>query len=575
MANSGRTVVAMLVGVALITLGCEDNELATLEPKPVQSQPTTPNSPQTSQPTVPPSSSASVLAWAEVLEQNPDPRVVTDADFLKRITETKLPWQVKDKASGIVMLLVPPGKFVMGMSPGDSQASPNERPAHEVTITEPFYLGRTEVTAEQWKKVMGESPSKTASLVDSFLSKGLTKQEAIEGLELWRREHPAQDKSWDDCRLFCVMVGLSLPTEAQWEYACRAGVRKPMYGELEQIAWLPDEDGETHSVAKKAPNALGFYDMLGNVAEYCGDWYDEPYYKSCQDGVVDPSGPTKPTSDRLRVYRGGPLLSTRSRGQDNSVTPEYQHKVRASYRDSCSTSGAYDLSGFRVARAANAWATPLHFLTGDEEATRERLRAQAMLEDGAVISSEREVRRQQAITEFKSDMNRSQSLLAQRLYDQADSAAVAARTRLDRARNVLSAADFDQMSADAKKLVGQIDRESRKDHESSATSTTAVDPKLWKNGRLVTAQGVELKPRKPQFTMPQQVSSLPNCRPPVVSLTFDGTGKCIDVFFNRSSGDSEIDGVLKNSLYVWRAAGKKIEDLKGSERVRITLQLLF
>ena len=143
MSNSGRTVVAMLVGVALITLGCEDNELATLEPKPVQSQPTTPNSPQTSQPTVPPSSSASVLAWAEVLEQNPDPRVVTDADFLKRITETKLPWQVKDKASGIVMLLVPPGKFVMGMSPGDSQASPNERPAHEVTITEPFYLGRT------------------------------------------------------------------------------------------------------------------------------------------------------------------------------------------------------------------------------------------------------------------------------------------------------------------------------------------------------------------------------------------------------------------------------------------------
>ena len=572
MSNSGRTVVAMLVGVALITLGCEDKELATPEPKLVQSQPTTPNSQQTSQPIAPPSSGAPALAWAEVLEQNPDPRVVTDADFLKRITETKLPWRVKDKASGIVMLLVPPGKFVMGMSPGDSEASPNERPAHEVTITEPFYLGRTEVTAEQWKKVMGESPSKTASLVDSFLSKGLTKQEAIEGLELWRREHPAQDKSWDDCRLFCVMVGLSLPTEAQWEYACRAGVRKPMYGELEQIAWLPDEYGETHSVAKKAPNALGFYDMLGNVAEYCGDWYDEHYYKSCQDGVVDPSGPK---GDRLRVCRGGHSLSTRSREQDGSIMREYQHKVRASYRDSCSTSGAYDLSGFRVARAANAWATPLHFLTGDEEATRERLRAQAMLEDGGFISSEREVRRQQATTEFKSDMNRAQSLLAQMLYDQANSAAFAVRTQLDRARNVLSAADFDQMSADAKKLADQIDQESRKDRESPATSTTSVDPKLWKNGRLVTAQGVELKPRKPQFTMLQQVSSMPNCRPPVVSLTFDGTGKCIDVFFNRSSGDSEIDGVLKSSLYFWRAAGKKIDDLKGSERVRITLQLLF
>ena len=91
----------------------------------------------------------------------------------------------------------------------------------------------------------------------------------------------------------------------------------------------------------------------------------------------------------------------------------------------------------------------------------------------------------------------------------------------------------------------------------------------------MAAQGVQLKPRKPQFTMLQQVSSLPNCRPPVVSLTFDGTGKCVDVFFNRSSGDSEIDGVLKNSLYFWRAAGKKIDDLKGTEKVRITLQLLF
>ena len=114
-----------------------------------------------------------------------------------------------------------------------------------------------------------------------------------------------------------------------------------------------------------------------------------------------------------------------------------------------------------------------------------------------------------------------------------------------------------------------------KDLESPATSTTQVDPKLWKNGRLVAAQGVQLKPRKPQFTMLQQVSSLPNCRPPVVSLTFDSTGKCVDVFFNRSSGDSEIDGVLKNSLYFWRAAGKKIDDLKGTEKVRITLQLLF
>jgi phage terminase small subunit len=232
----------------------------------------------------------------------------------------------------------------------------------------------------------------------------------------------------------------------------------------------------------------------------------------------------------------------------------------------------------RWLEAANAWGTLLHFLPGDDEATRERTRAQSMLEGGTVsgsVSSDREVRRQQATTEFKSDMKRSQSLLAQKDYEQAKLAAVAARTRLDLARNVLNAAEFDQMSTDAEKLVAQIGQESLKDRESPATSTTSVDPKLWKNGELVAAQGVQLKPRKPYFTMLQQVEILPNCRSPVVSLTFDGTGKCVDVFFNRSSGDSEIDGVLKNSLFHWSATGKKIDDLKGSEKVRVTLQLLF
>ncbi|MFM7799119.1 MAG: hypothetical protein ACKPBA_09085 [Planctomycetota bacterium] len=113
------------------------------------------------------------------------------------------------------------------------------------------------------------------------------------------------------------------------------------------------------------------------------------------------------------------------------------------------------------------------------------------------------------------------------------------------------------------------------DLESPATSVTAVDAKLWKNGRLVAAQGVQLKPRQPQFTTLQIVSLLPGCRPPVVSLTFDRTGKCIDVFFNLSSGDSEIDGVIRNSLFFWRAAGKKIEQLKDGEKVRVTLQLLL
>ena len=113
------------------------------------------------------------------------------------------------------------------------------------------------------------------------------------------------------------------------------------------------------------------------------------------------------------------------------------------------------------------------------------------------------------------------------------------------------------------------------DLESPATSITNVDPRLWKNGRLVAAQGIQLKPRQPQFTTLQMVSMLPNCMPPVVSLTFDGSGKCVDVFFNRGSGDAEIDDVIRNSLFFWRAAGKRIDALKEGEKVRVTLQLLL
>ena len=268
-------------------------------------------------PAAAPAATASPLSWAEVLEQNPDPKVVTDADFLKRITETKLPWRVKDKASGMEMLLVPPGKFVMGMSPGDTETQDNEKPAHEVTITKAFYLGRTEVTQEQWMKVMGENPSyfkksneDRETMIAKYIEAGLTKQEAqekagAESNKLATASNPVEKVSWDDCQKFCAKTGMKLPTEAQWEYACRAGVRKPRYGELGQIAWYYGNfpNSNTHPVAKKAPNALGFYDMIGNVWEWTNDWYEGDYYKSCADGVVDPTGPAQ--SDWARVLRGG------------------------------------------------------------------------------------------------------------------------------------------------------------------------------------------------------------------------------------------------------------------------------
>ena len=165
-------------------------------------------------------------------------------------------------------------------------------------------------------KVMGENPSRfkksnegRETMIAKYIEEGLTKQEAQERAvkEIsngWAQEkHPVDRVSWDDCQKFCAKTGMKLPTEAQWEYACRAGVRKPRYGELEQIAWYGENSADTtHPVAQKASNALGFYDMIGNVAEWCQDWYEGGYYKSCEDGVVDPTGPAQSAS---RLLRGG------------------------------------------------------------------------------------------------------------------------------------------------------------------------------------------------------------------------------------------------------------------------------
>ena len=294
-------------------------------------------------------SDSTPMGWAEVLEQNPDPKVVTDADFLKRITETKLPWRVKDKVTGIEMLLVPPGKFVMGMSPGDKEASDNEKPAHEVTLTKAFYLGRTEVTQGQWVKVMGENPSEfqvgsREKLIAKYIDEGLTKQEAQkrgakEAPNKWVQENnPVDTVSWDDCQKFCARTGMKLPTEAQWEYACCAGVRKPRYGEFGQIAWHKgNSDSTTHPVAQKAPNALGFYDMIGNVNEWCQDLCKGDYYKSCADGVVDPTGPAQGEGYGLRVQRGGDWLN-------------HSNYCRGSQRHGDYPGGAYNDFGFRAAR---------------------------------------------------------------------------------------------------------------------------------------------------------------------------------------------------------------------------------
>ena len=251
------------------------------------------------------------LEWADVLEQNPNPKVVTNADLLARIQATGLPWRVKDKSAGIEMLLVPPGKFIMGASPGDTEATDAEKPAHEVTLTKPFYLGRTEITQAQWYKVTGEEA----------------------GHFKLSSEHPVESVTFENVNNFLKKAGngLGLPTEAQWEYCCRAGTKGAAYGDLDSIAWYSNNSkNTTHAVAQALANELGFYDMLGNVSEWCSDNY-APYTEASQ---TDPSGPANATD---RVLCGGHWFN-------------YSSGCRASSRSGRDSNYHSYGIGFRVAR---------------------------------------------------------------------------------------------------------------------------------------------------------------------------------------------------------------------------------
>jgi formylglycine-generating enzyme required for sulfatase activity len=307
----------MLVGVVMLAgLGCGDEQAQTQSSTPSQSGQPAPT------PKPAPAATSSQLSWAEVLEQNPDPKVVTDADFLKRIKATGLPWRVTHKSAGIEMLLVPPGTFMMGASPGDTQASDDEKPAHEVTITKAFYLGRTEVTQAQWFKVMDTNPSK-------FRGESL----------------PVDSVSWNDISVFLKKTsgGLQLPTEAEWEYAYRAGTTTAFHSYaaqpngfnddtlLSNIAWINSNSGnQTHAVGGKFANGLGLHDMAGNVWEWCQDWYG-PYSSG---SVTNPTGPTTGT---YRLLRGGYWYS-------------YSYSCRASRRYLSTPGTVYSYIGFRVVR---------------------------------------------------------------------------------------------------------------------------------------------------------------------------------------------------------------------------------
>lgn len=187
---------------------------------------------------------------------------------------------------GLTYVWIAPGSFEMGCSQYDSNCKPDEQPPHQVKISRGFWLGQTEVTQAAFNKVNGKpAPSGEGNL-------------------------PAAPLSFLDAENYCKAVGLALPTEAQWEYAARAGSPYPHYAYkplqprvtdgLTEIAWV--EQPGPSPVAAKRPNAWGLHDMLGNVWEWVSDFYGEQYYRSRPPN--DPTGPF-PTHDGAHVYRGG------------------------------------------------------------------------------------------------------------------------------------------------------------------------------------------------------------------------------------------------------------------------------
>lgn len=210
---------------------------------------------------------------------------------------------------------IPAGTFMMG-SPKNEDERFSWETQHKVTLTRPFEMMVTPVTQALWQFVMGNNPS------------------YFKGPDL-----PVEKVSWDDAQEFIQklnqMLGtdsLRLPTEAEWEYACRAGTTGARYGKLGEVAWYEDNsDGETHRVGTKAPNAWGLYDMLGNVWEWCQDWHGS--YPS--GPVTDPTGPSTGSS---RVNRGG------SWNHDAGY-------VRAAFRGGNSPGNRSGGVGFRLARS--------------------------------------------------------------------------------------------------------------------------------------------------------------------------------------------------------------------------------
>jgi formylglycine-generating enzyme required for sulfatase activity len=217
---------------------------------------------------------------------------------------------------GSEFVLIPAGSFQMERgAQGPDQYISSPRPVHEVTIGRPFWMGKTPVTVRQFRAFVDATGYRTEAEKGDGSNVWTDRWEQKADAN-WRNPHFDQEDgcpvvcvSWNDAQAYTQWLngknpGLTyrLPTEAEWDYACRAGTTGERYGDLDAIAWYESNSGgRTHPVGQKQPNAFGLYDMLGNVFQWCRDWEGESYHSSRP--ATDPQGEL---NGSCRVVRGGP-----------------------------------------------------------------------------------------------------------------------------------------------------------------------------------------------------------------------------------------------------------------------------
>jgi len=254
--------------------------------------------------------------------------------------------QILMNSIGMEFIEIPAGEFLMGAPSTEDGARDDETPQHQIKITKPFRLGKFEVTQQEYERVMGRNPS--------FFSATGKGKEKVAGMDTKR--FPVEQVSWDEAVEFCRKLSelpaeksarraYRLPTEAEWQYACRAGTTTAFHfgnslgaDQANINGHFPYPQGaprgkflnRTAAVGSYSPNAFGLYDMHGNVAEYCHDWFGREYYRESP-----PEDPQGPSAGADKLVMGGSWSSDAAR-------------CRCAFRRSNATSGRASYFGLRV-----------------------------------------------------------------------------------------------------------------------------------------------------------------------------------------------------------------------------------